>query len=268
MTKQKDKASELNDFYLQLIEYTGLLERLLNKKRLTNKQQDRVAELFETICLQIGRNGSLIVELTGIERIAVGDKECDMWTLATRLIPDKLTLNALEYCIPATKRAIGQLQEDIQRGVRDKQGKLIVQPPVYKAELPINLFDKMQFHPEVVKASRSLFESRHYAQAIFEAFKAVENFVQDKSGLTLYGTNLMERVFNEENPILKVPEASHYYKEVQKGFKHLFIGASQGIRNPKAHKEIVQKDPYITLEYLGFFSFLLKRIDYWDLGVS
>ena len=140
--------------------------------------------------------------------------------------------------------------------------------PFDTAELPVYLFEKMQFHPKIINASRALFEDEHYAQAIFEAFKAVENFVQDKSGLTLYGTNLMEKVFNEENPIIKVPEAGHYYKEVQRGFKHLFIGASQGIRNPKAHKEITQKDPYITLQYLGFFSFLLKRIDYWEAGVS
>jgi uncharacterized protein (TIGR02391 family) len=135
-------------------------------------------------------------------------------------------------------------------------------------KLLLQLFDSLQFHPKVIEASRGLFKTGHYAQAIFEAFKAMENFVQDKSGLTLYGTNLMETVFNEENPIIKVPEAGHYYKDVQRGFKHLFIGATQGIRNPKAHKEIIQKDPYITLQYLGFASFLLKRIDYWEAGVS
>jgi uncharacterized protein (TIGR02391 family) len=124
--------------------------------------------------------------------------------------------------------------------------------PEEATELPIFLFDKMKFHPRVVEASRSLFQTRHYAQAIFEAFKAVENFVQDKSDSKLYGTNLMETVFNEENPIIKVPEAGHYYKDVQRGFKHLFIGAAQAIRNPKAHKEIIQKDPFITPEYLGF----------------
>jgi uncharacterized protein (TIGR02391 family) len=145
---------------------------------------------------------------------------------------------------------------------------IAAEPPSKTAEVPNYLFNEMQFHPRIITASKSLFESGHYAQAIFEAFKAVENFVKDKSGLALYGTNLMERVFNEENPIIKVPEAGHYYKDVQKGFKHLFIGASQGIRNPKAHKEIIQKDPYITLQYLGFFSFLLKRIDYWETGVS
>jgi hypothetical protein len=51
--------------------------------------------------------------------------------------------------------------------------------------------------------------------------------VRDKSELTLYSTNLMEKVFNEANPIIKVPESGHYYAEVQKGFKHLFIGTAQ-----------------------------------------
>ena len=135
-------------------------------------------------------------------------------------------------------------------------------------ELLLFLYDSINLHPKIISASRALFQDKHYAQAIFEAYKAVENFVKDKSGETLYGTNLMEKVFNEENPIIKVPEAGHYYKDVQRGFKHLFIGAAQGIRNPKAHKEVIQNDPYITLQYLGFFSFLLKRIDYWDTSVS
>jgi uncharacterized protein (TIGR02391 family) len=132
----------------------------------------------------------------------------------------------------------------------------------------IQLFDAMQFHPKVIQASKTLFEDRHYAQAIFEAFKAVENFVQDKADSKEFGTRLMDKVFDEKNPIIKVPEGGHYYEDVQRGFKHLFVGATQAIRNPKAHKEIIQKDPYITLEYLGFASFLLKRINYWDNSPS
>ncbi len=135
-------------------------------------------------------------------------------------------------------------------------------------EALLQVYDAVNLHPKIANASMALFGDGYYAQAIFEAYKAVENFVQDKSGLTLFGTNLMEKVFNEENPVIKVPESGYYVKEVQKGFKQLFIGAAQGIRNPKAHKEIKQKDPYITLQYLGFFSFLLKRIDYWDTDVS
>jgi uncharacterized protein (TIGR02391 family) len=135
-------------------------------------------------------------------------------------------------------------------------------------EALLHVYDAIKLHPKITNASRALFKDGYYAQAIFEAYKAVENFVQDRSGLTLFGTNLMEKAFSEENPVIQVPEGGRYVREVQKGFKHLFIGASQGIRNPKAHKTIIQKDAYITLQYLGFFSFLLKRIDYWSTGVA
>jgi hypothetical protein len=38
----------------------------------------------------------------------------------------------------------------------------------------------------------------------------------------------------------------------------LFMGSMEGIRNPKAHENIIQDDPYRTLEYLGFASLLVK----------
>jgi len=171
-------------------------------------------------------------------------------------------------------RKVHRIQQEVDSIIQKYEQLKIEEKPAITTEAkdtmksPIQLFDAMQFHPKIIQASKSLFENKHYAQAIFEAFKAVENFVQDKSGISLYGSNLMEKVFNEENPVIKVPEAGYYYKDVQRGFKNLFIGAAQGIRNPKAHKEIIQKDPYITLQYLGFASFLLKRIDYWEVDIS
>jgi len=166
-------------------------------------------------------------------------------------------------------------RKTILQSIADKHELLETEIPLTSKVEPkgadeplLYLYDAIKLHPKITNVSRELFKDGHYAQAIFEAYKAVENFVQDKSGETLYGTNLMEKVFNEENPIIKVPEAGHYHKDIQRGFRHLFVGASQGIRNPKAHKEVIQKDPYITLQYLAFFSFLLKRIDYWDTAVS
>lgn len=135
------------------------------------------------------------------------------------------------------------------------------EPKVATTELPTYLFDKMQFHSEIVSSCESLFKTGHYAQAIFEAFKAVENFVKQKTGLPVYGKQLMAQVFNEENPLIKVTEAGRFDKDVQEGFKFLFMGATVGIRNPKAHQKVIQKDPFITLEYLGFASFLIKRIE-------
>ena len=135
-------------------------------------------------------------------------------------------------------------------------------PPNDSAEMPQLLFDRMQFHPKVVEASKSLFETGHYAQAIFEAFKAVNNLVKQKTGLDLDGKDLMAQVFNEKNPVLKLnPLKTRSDKDEQEGFKFLFMGAMVGIRNPKAHENIVHTDPYRTLEYLGFASLLMKVVE-------
>jgi uncharacterized protein (TIGR02391 family) len=120
----------------------------------------------------------------------------------------------------------------------------------------------MQFHPKVIKVSKSLFETGHYAPAIFEAFKAVNNFVKEKTSLSQDGKALMSKVFNENNPVIKLNELSTVSdKDEQEGFKFLFMGAMVGIRNPKAHDNIVQTDPYRTLEYLSFASLLMRRAE-------
>jgi uncharacterized protein (TIGR02391 family) len=123
-------------------------------------------------------------------------------------------------------------------------------------ETPELFFDKLHLHPRIKKHSEKLFKNKHYAQAIFEAFKSIENFVRDKSHKKrLYGANLMFQVFDETKPILKLN------KEEQKGFKFLFAGSMMGIRDPKAHKNIIQKDPYKTLEYLSLASLLMKKVE-------
>jgi uncharacterized protein (TIGR02391 family) len=120
----------------------------------------------------------------------------------------------------------------------------------------------MQLHPKIIEVSKSLFETQHYAQAILEAFKAVNNFVKKKTGLSLDGKALMSKVFNENEPIIKLNELlTQSDRDEQEGFKFLFMGAMVGIRNPKAHDNVIQTDPYRTLEYLGFASLLMKRIE-------
>lgn len=138
----------------------------------------------------------------------------------------------------------------------------VAEPPSSIAETPNYLFDRMQFHPRLVEASKSLFETGHYAQAIFEAFKAVNNFLKEKTVLSLDGKALMSKVFNENAPIIRLNELlSQSDRDEQEGFKFLFMGAMVGIRNPKAHDNVVQTDPYRTLEYLGFASLLMKRVE-------
>ena len=125
------------------------------------------------------------------------------------------------------------------------------------------LYRSLHLHPIIKRASESLFKSGHYADAIFCAYKALCNYVKERSEVEdLDGQSLMARVFDEEKPLLKLnPLRSRSDKDEQTGFKLLFMGAMTGIRNPKAHENVVQEDPNRTLEYLVFASLLAKRVD-------
>lgn len=142
---------------------------------------------------------------------------------------------------------------------------------VFKVD-PNEVFDLLQLHPIIKKASERLFKDGHYAQAIFEAYKALNNYVKRGSKQKdLDGKNLMAKVFGfnydrtarqmKRWPLLQLNELrSRSDRDEQEGFMHLFMGSMQGIRNPKAHDLIEQRDPFRTLEYLAFASLLAKRV--------
>lgn len=117
-------------------------------------------------------------------------------------------------------------------------------------------------HPKIQKASKSLFRDKHYSQAILEAYKIVFMEIKDISGVRrLSDKPLAEKVFSLNDPIIKLNNLdTDYDEDEQKGFMLIFSGAALGIRNPKAHDIVVQKDPQRTLEYLSFASLLMARL--------
>jgi uncharacterized protein (TIGR02391 family) len=139
-------------------------------------------------------------------------------------------------------------------------------------ELPF-IYNKMNLHPVIRKASEKLFKDKHYADSILKAYIALINYVKEKSGKkTLDGQNLMGNVFDvkynsetlevTDKPVLKLNNLiTREEIDEQKGFMYLYLGAVMGIRNPKAHAIIEQKDPFKTLKYLSFASLLAKRVD-------
>jgi len=127
----------------------------------------------------------------------------------------------------------------------------------------IELYKKLCLHPKISEVSEKLFVDGHYAQAIFEAFKTVNNAVKKKSGLSNRdGQSLMASAFSGDPPPLVLNSLqTQSEKDEQEGFKFLFMGAMVGIRNPKAHDHVKQTDPIRTLYYLAFASLLMMRID-------
>ncbi|MHA1252309.1 MAG: TIGR02391 family protein, partial [Candidatus Helarchaeota archaeon] len=95
-------------------------------------------------------------------------------------------------------------------------------------------------HKEIINVSKNLFKDNHYAEAVFSAFKKVNNTVKEivkkKTGKELDGTSLMLRAFKDNDPIIKLTDCENKTeKDIQKGYQFLFAGSILGIRNPKAH---------------------------------
>lgn len=157
--------------------------------------------------------------------------------------------------LESAKKLLLTLRTRVERA----EGTTLPMPPPD----PVGLFDSLQLHPRIVEVARRLFVDGHYAQAIFEAFKALDNMVKDRSGLAdLDGKQLMARAFDESGPILRLNRLrDRPDKDEQEGFKFLFMGSIVGIRNPKAHRTSVQRDALRTLEHLALASLLAKRVN-------
>lgn len=127
----------------------------------------------------------------------------------------------------------------------------------------LECFDSLGIHPAIKRVGRQLFVDKHYPQAILEAFKKINNMVKRKSGRSdLDGKGLMTTVFSKNNPILCLNDFKTTTDiDQQEGYMHIFAGAMLGIRNPKAHDEIVQKNPFITVKLLCLASILAYKID-------
>ena len=121
----------------------------------------------------------------------------------------------------------------------------------------------LELHHKIKEISLELFRNKHYAQAVFESAKALNNYVKEKAGITDRDlSDTMTRIFNENNPIIKLNDlATRSDKDEQEGFRFLYMGAMKGIRNPKAHDNIKQEDKNRTLEYLAFLSLLFRRAE-------
>jgi len=156
-----------------------------------------------------------------------------------------------------------------------KTGKLSNDVPTYKQSYPpvlegeedtpnyVKVFESLDLHYKVKDVCENLFKDGHYAEAISNSFIKLIDEVKEKSGImNKEGVDLMHYVFNEKDPVLKFNYLlTRSEIDEQTGLRFIFAGAVAGIRNPKAHKVIKQKDPWRTLEYLCVASLLMKRLD-------
>ena len=124
-------------------------------------------------------------------------------------------------------------------------------------------FDEAVTIEELRSASRTLFRDGHYARAVEQAYKCLDNLVKEKSQLPdAFGAGLMRTAFSAQNPILKLSDlTSNSQKDEQQGYMEIFAGAMTGIRNPRAHEHKFVDEPEVALEMLVLANHLMRMLE-------
>ena len=126
----------------------------------------------------------------------------------------------------------------------------------------IQQFDEMVTSQGLKNASRQLFADGHYANAVENAFKCLNNAVKEKSGLSADGDGLMTQAFGARSPILKLNSLqSQSDQNEQKGYMQIFAGVMAGIRNPRAHEHEIVDDPEVALEMIIIANHLIRKLE-------
>jgi uncharacterized protein (TIGR02391 family) len=124
----------------------------------------------------------------------------------------------------------------------------------------VRAYRDLDLHPVIGEAANRLYLDGHYASAIEDAVKALNNLVRLRSGKLLDGSDLMKTVFSPRNPILGFNDLEDQSdRDEQEGFMMMFAGAVAGLRNPRAHK-LIKDDPEQALEFIAFVSLLAKLL--------
>lgn len=120
-------------------------------------------------------------------------------------------------------------------------------------------------HPSISEVAKGRFESRHYADSVEAALKmvntAVKTIVKERIGEELDGASLMQKALSLDEPVLMLSDiSSESGRNIQKGYLQIFSGAMTGIRNPKAHDNLVI-DRKRAIHHLFLASLLMSKID-------
>lgn len=116
-------------------------------------------------------------------------------------------------------------------------------------------------HPTISAASGALFADQHYSRAVFAAFQAVEHRIQQATGLGESGVKLMMQTFGATPKIDVARHAGRNAADEREGFRFLFAGAMQAIRNPRGHGVDLPDTVEEALEYLALASLFMRRLD-------
>jgi uncharacterized protein (TIGR02391 family) len=155
-----------------------------------------------------------------------------------------------------------------QQGWHVKEGVLVIGDRIAVSLGALSPLDRdsriASLHATIRQVADRYLES-HMEVAIFEAFKAVNNRVKEMTGLNADGSDLMATAFGDDrdpNPPIRLADVSKESgRNIQSGFRFIFMGAVRGIRNPDAHELFEPVSEEEAFEELSLASMLMRRLD-------
>jgi uncharacterized protein (TIGR02391 family) len=114
-------------------------------------------------------------------------------------------------------------------------------------------------HPAIAIRCHRNFQAGHYEDAVFDAFKALENEIRAKVNAPLdeVGAELMKKAMNPSNPKLTFSPVSAEQESVYL----LFRGAMGFLKNPLSHRFLQNIDERTAAEAIAFASLLMRLVE-------
>lgn len=159
-------------------------------------------------------------------------------------------MNSDEAC-----RAAKRIDEDLRRIIP------IEAAPEKEAGRCAEAYDLVVTDSELRLKTEGLFRGGHYARAVEEAYKLLDNVVRKKTQIKQSGFALMTAAFNAKNPKLRLnPGQSISDNDEQEGYMHIFAGSMRGIRNPRVHECEWEDDEVDAIELLSLANHLISKV--------
>jgi uncharacterized protein (TIGR02391 family) len=113
--------------------------------------------------------------------------------------------------------------------------------------------------PDLGKAKRQFLQG-DYEEAVFAAFRKVEEVVRERSGMAAgdLGVSLMRKAFKPDGGPLADQNAEAGEKEALSG---LFAGALGTFKNPSSHRTVTYDDPMVAAEAVLLADLLLRLLN-------
>ncbi|WP_428935395.1 TIGR02391 family protein [Streptomyces sp. ACT015] len=173
-----------------------------------------------------------------------------------RVRPFATVANFVEYWNARTSVLDSQSAEP-----KSVPSPLACEPALVSAPAPTPVLS-IPLHPEVAAVAAGRFENGQYTDAVRSAFQAVEHRVQTLSGLSEVGTKLMGAALGSDTPKLVVTRATgSSLRSEREGFRDLFKGAMEALRNPRSHGPHFADNSEEAQEMLALANMLMRRLD-------